>query len=483
MAILRKREELLPVTCAVLSEADRTSLFNALRKHSGNKLDRVAAFCGVPVSLVSDWASGRSNVPYHFLQRLCEQFKVPVPPVGELRRELQAATDLPSRPVPPLAKHLAPPPLAPRPEPAAPAPAAQAPAAQPEARREQRPPRGERTERQDSGRKPRRGRERRPQRAARQEPTRENRPAQPGSVDPKFSELAAYWTAVNLAAGRVEPDAIILTANDCLGQSYLETWANMGRDLFGFKAELAMGTDGVAREARLPTQDIQKFLERAGLKPGALPPGGAPRWVWSNAQWRTAFVRGLVDASARFERTPTLVIERLPEELRRALKKMLSALALEAKDLPEGGLTLEGPETVQRYFFTVGADNLRLRDQLKAHFGEVAPPGAPEAAAQPQDGAPVAAAPGDSTSLTPGVPGPRPGGRRRGRGRRGRGRRGSPDASGAPQTAAGPGDGNPQSNEPMDDPETKVDIGNEALPVHEPSDDQPPAPPTPFMEE
>ncbi|MDE2291252.1 MAG: helix-turn-helix transcriptional regulator, partial [Elusimicrobia bacterium] len=100
MGILRSREELLPVTCAVIKEDEREAFFNDVRRKVGGNMDRVAKTVGVPVSTLQDWVNGTSNVPYITLQRLSSEFGVPMPSVGELRREYQqiAAPQPPRRP-------------------------------------------------------------------------------------------------------------------------------------------------------------------------------------------------------------------------------------------------------------------------------------------------------------------------------------------------------------------------------------------------
>ncbi|TPW19639.1 MAG: hypothetical protein FD126_2487, partial [Elusimicrobia bacterium] len=89
MGILRNREELLPVTCAVLKENEREMFFNDVRRKAAGNMDRVAKAVGVPVSTLQDWVNGTANVPYITLQRLASEFEVEMPTVTELRREFQ----------------------------------------------------------------------------------------------------------------------------------------------------------------------------------------------------------------------------------------------------------------------------------------------------------------------------------------------------------------------------------------------------------
>src|SRR5687767_23005 len=194
MGILRTREEYLPVTCAVLKDEDRQAFFSAARKKAGGD-SRLAAACQVPPELVSDWASGKSNIPYHSLQMLTHQFDLQMPPVGELRREYQAIT------------HAAPEPRRKsrdaRPEKPA--------KSEPKARKEPRARKPRREKAAPETRKPRQRKERaprqeRPPRPPRQEqPQRQKAPKQePRGQKPaeghgkKPSEPLAYWVGALL---------------------------------------------------------------------------------------------------------------------------------------------------------------------------------------------------------------------------------------------------------------------------------------------
>ncbi|MBI2363347.1 MAG: helix-turn-helix transcriptional regulator, partial [Elusimicrobia bacterium] len=226
MGILRSREELLPVTCAVLKEGDRESFFSDVRRKVGGNMDRVAKTVGVPVSTLQDWVNGGANIPYIALQRLASEFGVEMPSVTELRREYQQivpnaaprrpATRMPSHPGPvggagrdearkePRREARREPrrdagvesggreyePLRPAkaPEPAAPA-------------QSDRPARKER-----GARRGRRGAEPRQPKAARPQHEPAQRPAA-GPRVPKLSEEAAYWAGATIALGRRDGDA------------------------------------------------------------------------------------------------------------------------------------------------------------------------------------------------------------------------------------------------------------------------------------
>ena len=100
MGILRSREELLPVTCAVLSDADRRDFFDKLKKKAG-RVERIAQACDASASVVSDWMSGKCLIPYQALQRLAREFGIEPPKVSELRREYQVVSQVPA-PAPPV---------------------------------------------------------------------------------------------------------------------------------------------------------------------------------------------------------------------------------------------------------------------------------------------------------------------------------------------------------------------------------------------
>ncbi|MBI5594750.1 MAG: helix-turn-helix transcriptional regulator, partial [Elusimicrobia bacterium] len=315
MGILRSREELLPVTCAVLKEGDRESFFSDIRRKVGGNMDRVAKTVGVPVSTLQDWVNGTANIPYIALQRLASEFGVEMPSVTELRREYQqiVPNSAPRRPAARMPSHPGPvggagrdqerkeprresrrdaghesggreyEPLRPAkaPEPAAaPAPS-------------DRPARKER-----GARRGRRGSEPRQPKAPRPERAPAPRPAA-GPRLPKLSEEAAYWAGATIALGRRDGDVLVVAADKRIGQNYAATWAALCQDLFGVKATLSMSEDHACQEARLPVAGLEDFRNRLDLKPDA-PRPPAPRWAWSNPDWKKAFLKGLVDASAEF---------------------------------------------------------------------------------------------------------------------------------------------------------------------------------------
>lgn len=421
MGILRSREELLPVTCAILSEADRDDFFARLKKRVGGRIERIASACEVPPSAVSDWISGKFNIPYHALQRMSQEFEVEAPAVSELRREYQPVQSV----APPKRRE----PL--------PAPAKEN---IPIIEREERP-------RRERGRKGRaqKGQPKQPrQKAPRQErkpkaekkprqqqPPREARPqagGKPGA--PKLSDKLAYWSAVLLTAGRREEDCVVLSADRRIGQNFAGVWANLTQDLFGIRPALESKEEGKVQQARLPSAGLEEFLARIEFKAGVptAEAPGAPRWAWSNPQWQTAFLKGIVDASAQFHRAPSLTLSGLSPRLAKSAQKMFSALKLEPA-AGEGTLTLEG-DAVLRYFEAVGTQNMKLRDQLKAHLRhraggpleevpeegpapEASASDAPSAEAVPTEPAVNGEAPAASAGAAP-----KPRRRRGGRGRR-----------------------------------------------------------------
>lgn len=393
MGILRNREELLPVTCAVLSADERNAFFEKIKKKAGGRVEKIAQVGGTNKSVVSDWLNGRANVPYHALQRLSSEFGVDMPPVSELRREFQAVAEMR------VSK--------PRPAPA-PAPAEERP------RREDRAPREERPRREASGerKEPRRGRKEakreRPRPEPRAKPAAEKRPApSQGPRPPKLSDKAAYWTGVTLSAARREGDRIIFRADRRIGQNFAIVWSRLCSELFGVSCETTVSEDRSVQEASLPIAGLEEFIDRLELKEGQ-PAPGAPRWAWSNPAWKIAFLRGVVDGAGVFRRDPALELLGLSERLVLSVKKLFAGLNLEIKPDDEAGpvgepsIVVEGRDQVKRYFDEVGADNHKLRDQLRAFFKEAR-------------GAEVAGEPASA-------PGPRPAKRRGRRGGRGRSR-------------------------------------------------------------
>jgi len=349
MGILRNREELLPVTCAVLSAEDRNSFFSQLKKKCGGRVEKIATTGGTTKGTVSDWMSGKANVPYQALQQLASEFKVDMPPVSELRREYQAVVEV----------------RAPKPSIPAPQKREQAPE-----KREQAPQKRESTQR-----KPPQKQERRPKKAekAAAKP-KEKTPAKPrhaaGPRIPKLSDKVAYWTGATLAVSHREGDSIIFKIDKRIGQNFTRVWSTLSEELFGVKAELKE-----LEQATLPTKGLEDFIDRLELKEGK-PAPGAPRWAWSNPDWKLAFLRGVIDASTTFKRDPALEIVGLSERLVQSVTKLLTAQKLELKpdeqegEVGEPSILLEGRDQVKRYYLEIGTGNFKLNDQLKAFFKE-----------------------------------------------------------------------------------------------------------------
>ncbi|OIO11013.1 MAG: hypothetical protein AUJ52_02820 [Elusimicrobia bacterium CG1_02_63_36] len=393
MGILRSREELLPVTCAVLSADERNEFFAKIKKKAGGRVEKIAEVGGTNKSVVSDWLSGKANVPYHAMQRLSTEFGVEMPPVSELRREFQAVAEIrvskPPRP--------APPPREERPT------------------QEKKPPREERSRRTQETARPE-------AKAAPQKSDR--RPAVPREPHPpKLSDKAAYWAGVTLAAARREGDSIIFRADRRIGQNFAIVWSRLCLDLFGAETVRTSSEDRSTQEVSLPVAGLEEFIDRLELKEGR-PAPGAPRWAWSNPAWKIAFLRGVMDGAGLFRRDPALELVGLSERMVLSVKKLFAGLSLEIKPDDEVGpvgepsIVLEGREQVKRYFDEIGADNHKLRDQLRAFFKE---PSGAEAA-------------GASTEASP-----RPGKKRSRRGGRGRSRgRGRGPAASAPIEAPTP---------------------------------------------
>lgn len=358
MGILRSREEFLPVTCAILKPEDREAFFNSIKKQPHSRPDSIAKLCEVETDAVNDWINGKTNVPYHYLQMLAHHFGVTMPPVGELRREyVQVTTTATRREMPPK--------LPPKPQERKERGGGREGGR--EGRREAKP-KAEKPRREE---RPRRERQPRPERKPKaQQPQRqqEKRPHPPkGPRVPEPSEQLAYWVGVAIMTTRREETALVMTADRRIGQNFAGTWANITRDLFGVKPALAMVDNGRAQEARLPAAGFEEFLDRLELKAGKKPgEAGVPRWAWSNPAWKGACVKGIVDASAHFQRAPALVIQGLPERLAAAVRKMLEALEIKAEAGADGSLALRGGETLDRYFEKVGTTNMKLKDQYRA---------------------------------------------------------------------------------------------------------------------
>lgn len=380
MAILRSRGELLPVTCAVLKDDVREDFFGALKKKTGGRMEKIAAACGLNVSSLNAWAKGEKLPPYHLLQRLASEFSLEMPQISELRREFQQVEEAPkakSRPQ-------IPPPEETRPaaaEPAA-APVASPPPAPAPQSREDRP--------EKSSRRGGRRKRRKPSAPNPAAPAESTAPESAQKAPEKLSEDRAYWSGILLARGRRDETHVRLLADRAMSQNFASTWANLTQAAFGVRPELILSDDHSEQTASLPAAEVASFLERIDFKPGAEPARapGAPRWAWSNENWKKAFLKGVVDASSHFHRTPALRLENLSEKLALSALKMFSSCGLEAKAAEGGLIVLEGEEQVRKYYETIGTANPKLKDQLSAYFGELkngAPPSALEQkAGEPQ---------------------------------------------------------------------------------------------------
>lgn len=325
MAILRSKEEILPVTCAVIKEQERSAFFSKIHRRQGGRPDQLARAMAVPASLVQGWIGGEANIPYHLLQWLVHEFGVDMPPVSELRREsqpvlLQAPT--PARraasPPPRTAKQAAPKPPPPR--------------------------------KQSHQRRP-----------AKKEPSAQKMLRPRGlSMDP--SEDLAYWVGVTVAAARIEQDRLIFEADRDMGQNFAAIWSKYARRLFAKTPILSMMDAGKTQAAELSLAGLEEHLPRLGIKPSF----GLPRWVWSNATWKKACLKGIGDARGRFHRAPALVFQKMEPSLTRAVGKMLRSLEIEPVPGPDGVLGLHDAGAIERYLDRVGTQNMKLRDQLRS---------------------------------------------------------------------------------------------------------------------
>ena len=342
MGILKSREELLPVTCAILKEEDRKDFFSRARQKPAGKPAALAKLLGVPPAVVSDWESGRSNIPYHALRRMAHELEVEMPPVAELRRESLPVIMSPPPPVVPFR-------------------AGKAPAEKARAARE---PRRPKRQARAPARRAAKPREKPAAREGAKSGARRGG-GKPGA--PKLSADLAYWVGASLAGAALRDDAFVFTADRRTGQNFAATWARKTHALFGIKSRLSMKDGGKAQEAAVSAAELEGFVSRLGLASGAEEDAGLPRWIWSNPEWKKACLKGLMDAGGRFQKTPALVLEIKPE-FSRAAVKMFRSLDFQARQAAGGALALQGPEPVRKYFETVGTENLKLKDQLKSYF-------------------------------------------------------------------------------------------------------------------
>ncbi|MBI3300436.1 MAG: hypothetical protein HYZ75_19900 [Elusimicrobia bacterium] len=462
-----------------MKETERDSFFNDIRRSANGNMDRVAKTVGVPVNILQDWVNGATNVPYIALQRLASEFSVELPTVTELRREFQQMTQAvaPKRPAVRMPSH---------PGPVGGAGRGEAGRGEPRARRDgprvsggndyeplrpeapvrrERPARPERGSRRRGEKKDRPAKQGQPKQERKQPQKGQRQPARPsraplpsGPRVPKLSAEAAYWAGAVSAAGRRDGDILVLSADRRLGQNYAAIWSSRTFELFGVRPDLSFTADELCQEARLPLAGLEDFVGRMDLKPEAARPP-APRWVWSNPDWKKSFLKGLVDASAEFIREPEVVMNLAPlgEPLRRSAEKLFASVGLAPRVNEDGTLSLAGAETVEKYHTAVGADNMKLRDQLKAFFGRA---GASEAPVAPMP--PVAPLPETTTAEGTQAQTSADKAQERGRGRRRRGRRGGRGRRAA-QAPAQPGQA--AQGAPADSP---------APEPHQPTEGQPP---------
>lgn len=383
MGILRSREELLPVTCAILGDEDRKSFFSQLQKRGGST-ERIARIFSAPAALVQDWISGQANVPYHALQHLSHEFGIDLPQVRELRREsqpvLQIAVKRDMGDFDPRAK-----------------PKKEAKPPKPEGRKRKErggEPRGERTAKRGRGRRGGRGEQRAPKEPRREKqrapkPARSHQPRRfvklrrgPDGEPGPSSELA-YWVGTLFVGARVEDGRLILSAGRSSGHDYAPIWAKLSEILFGRTAQVTMAEDGSVNEASIEAAPLEGFLSRMVGKAGALP--ALPRWVWSNQDWKAACVAGLADAGAHLTDAPSLTID-LPGGLVRAAGKILQSFGLRPR-IEEHSITLAGADELRDYFQAVGTNNPKFRQWAAPQFGEPAKlwlEHEPETAPEPQ---------------------------------------------------------------------------------------------------
>lgn len=352
MGILRGREEFIPVTCAVLKDADRDVFFGQIRRNRAGTPEELARWLDVSVSLVQDWITGKRHIPFHTLQNIAYQFSVELPPITELRRESVPATQLPSA------------------KPAEPAPPPAPRRAKSEGRRAERAP--EPRSQHRKGNRPAAQHKPKEHRAAEPKPNpppapRAEEQKKQGTKSPKLSDALAYWVGVLYAGVRVEGDRLILSADRRIGQNFAAAWARRTKELFGVHQELTAAEGGKVQQASCEIAGFAEF--RARTCPGAGSQAeevSLPRWIWSNPAWKTACLRGLGDVSARFTRQPSLSFG-LAAGLARSLSKLLSSVGFKAQTDRDGALMIAGKEEIERYFELVGTENLKLRDQWTAY--------------------------------------------------------------------------------------------------------------------
>ncbi len=312
-----------------MDEAEQRGFFAQLGKQKGGKADGIARLCGVPAELADQWVQAKVHVPYHALQLLAHHFGRPLPRIGELRREYQPVSQ-----AQPASRE------APKPP-----PRASAPAKEPRQAKESRRRRQHRSERRPAPAAPQR---------------QETRLPEP-------SEELAYWVGATLCAARRRESSLVFSAGRRVGQNFAGVWAQRTRELFGVKPGIASADDGKFQEASLPVAGLESFFDRLGIQEN---PGSAslPRWAWSNAAWKTACLRGMVDACAHFHRQPALSFEDLPPALARPFQKMFESLPMRLTAGPREVIGIWDREGVEAYFKAVGTRNLKLKDQFGAYL-------------------------------------------------------------------------------------------------------------------
>ncbi len=344
MAILRSRDELLPVTCGILKDGVREKFFATLKKKSGGKMERLARAAGVTVAVVTGWSKGEAHIPYHSLQQLAVEFKLEVPEISELRREYQQVAEAPkskratmgrittATPKPQKIQHKEPSP-SPSPSPS------------------RRAGRRERKKNVRAGKPP------------------EGQESRTKSPD-KLTDERAYWTGVLLARARRDETTIRLDADRRISQNFAATWSNLTASAFDVKPELSMSEDRCVQTAVFPAESVGAFLARLEFPVGAEPASApaAPRWVWSNVAWKIAFLKGVVDATAQYHRTPTLRLETPSERLSGTVEKILASLDIPVKIGDGRSICIEGESAVRMYFEKVGTENPKLRDQAGVYL-------------------------------------------------------------------------------------------------------------------
>ena len=135
----------------------------------------------------------------------------------------------------------------------------------------------------------------------------------------------------------------------------------------------------MTRQAVLPAAAVAGFLSRIDFKDGAAPETstGAPRGVWSNSDWKTAFLKGVMDAAAEVDAEPSLKLLGMSERMLDSVRKLLGSAGVEFKPV-DGGLVVAGEAAVRRYAEHVGSHRPQIKDLL-APYAPATPAQAPKA--------------------------------------------------------------------------------------------------------